>query len=84
MGYNEFVKNCRLNIHVILCMQPVGEIFRKRLRMFPTIINCTTIDWFNRWPEEALESTATSFLPSNLVKVAVETYYKVLEITDRY
>ena len=49
--------------HVILCMQPVGDSFRKRLRTFPTLINCTTINWFNGWPQEALESTAVSFLP---------------------
>jgi len=59
MTYPKFVLNCKLNTHVILCMQPVGTQFRKRLRMFPTIINCSTIDWFMSWPDEALESTAS-------------------------
>jgi hypothetical protein len=28
--------------------------------MFPSIVNCCTIDWFSEWPEEALKSVATS------------------------
>ncbi|CAD8132456.1 unnamed protein product [Paramecium pentaurelia] len=82
--YSQFVKNCKLNIHVILCMQPVGGLYRKRLRTFPTIINCTTIDWFSTWPQDALESTAEQFLPKQLVKMAVEVHYKILQITERF
>lgn len=26
--------------------------------MFPSIINCCAIDWFDKWPEEALYSVA--------------------------
>ncbi|VTJ73574.1 Hypothetical predicted protein [Marmota monax] len=50
------------NIHLVLCMSPIGEIFRARLRQFPSLVNCCTIDWFNEWPTEALESVATKFL----------------------
>ena len=42
------------NMHIILAMSPLGEVFRTRLRMFPSLINCCTIDWFTEWPEEAL------------------------------
>ena len=28
------------------------------MRMFPSIVNCTTIDWLNPWPEEALLTVA--------------------------
>ncbi|XP_008570797.1 PREDICTED: dynein heavy chain 1, axonemal [Galeopterus variegatus] len=52
----------RSNIHVVLCMSPIGEVFRARLRQFPSLVNCCTIDWFNEWPAEALESVATTFL----------------------
>lgn len=41
---------------------PIGEVFRARLRQFPSLVNCCTIDWFNEWPAEALESVATIFL----------------------
>ena len=46
-------------------MQPVGDTFRRRLRNFPAIVNCTTIDWFQSWPEDALNSTAFNFLKSS-------------------
>ncbi|XP_075795609.1 dynein axonemal heavy chain 1 isoform X2 [Pelodiscus sinensis] len=52
----------RSNIHMVLCMSPIGEVFRARLRQFPSLVNCCTIDWFNEWPAEALECVASSFL----------------------
>ncbi|XP_038950112.1 dynein axonemal heavy chain 1 isoform X1 [Rattus norvegicus] len=52
----------RNNIHMVLCMSPIGEVFRARLRQFPSLVNCCTIDWFNEWPAEALQSVATRFL----------------------
>jgi dynein heavy chain len=41
---------------------PIGEIFRARLRQFPSLVNCCTIDWFSEWPDEALQSVASTFL----------------------
>lgn len=39
---------------MIIAMSPLGEVFRARLRMFPSLVNNCTIDWFSEWPEEAL------------------------------
>ncbi|NXD64149.1 DYH1 protein, partial [Eolophus roseicapillus] len=52
----------RSNIHTVVCMSPIGEVFRARLRQFPSLVNCCTINWFNKWPSEALQSVASSFL----------------------
>ncbi|KAJ3073863.1 Dynein heavy chain 7, axonemal [Podochytrium sp. JEL0797] len=57
-----FIDRCRENLHIVLCMSPVGEAFRNRLRKFPSLINCCTIDWFRDWPEDALEIVAVKFL----------------------
>ena len=54
----QYILRVKKNIHVILAMSPIGEVFRSRLRMFPSLINCCTIDWFSDWPEEALVSVA--------------------------
>ena len=43
-GY--FVEQCRQRLHVVLCMSPIGNAFRDRLRQNPSLINCCTIDWF--------------------------------------
>jgi dynein heavy chain len=62
--YSTFVNRVRDNLHVILCMSPVGEAFRSRCRQFPSLINCCTIDWFMEWPAEALNSVSQRFLSS--------------------
>ena len=46
----------------LLYFSPIGEVFRARLRQFPSLVNCCTIDWFSEWPEEALQSVASTFL----------------------
>ncbi|XP_076826201.1 dynein axonemal heavy chain 1-like isoform X3 [Clavelina lepadiformis] len=60
--FNAFTKRVRANLHTIVCMSPIGEVFRARLRMFPSLITCCTIDWFSEWPDEALQSVAYTFL----------------------
>jgi dynein heavy chain len=60
--FSTFVDRCRENLHICLCMSPVGEAFRTRLRKFPSLINCCTIDWFKDWPDDALEMVASKFL----------------------
>ena len=47
---------------VILCFSPVGHTLRARARKFPAIVNCTAIDWFHAWPQEALVSVSRRFI----------------------
>ena len=57
-----FVQQCRENLHCVLAFSAVGDSFRNRLRMFPSLVNCCTIDWFLPWPSDALISVARQFL----------------------
>jgi len=43
-------------------MSPVGETLRIRCRQFPSLVNCCTLDWFSRWPEQALLFVSSEFL----------------------
>lgn len=52
----------RANLHVVLCFYPVGEKLRIRARQFPALVNCTVLDWFHPWPQEALVNVASRFL----------------------
>jgi len=45
-----------------ICMSPIGETFRNYTRMYPALINNTTIDWFMAWPFEALLEVAEKFI----------------------
>lgn len=60
--YQVFVDRVRRNLHIVLAMSPVGGLLRNRMRKFPSLVNCCTIDWLNPWPEEALFSVASMFL----------------------
>ncbi|XP_029968156.1 dynein heavy chain 7, axonemal-like [Salarias fasciatus] len=60
--FNMFIERCRTQLHVVLAMSPIGDTFRDRLRRFPALINCCTIDWFQTWPEDALQAVACRFL----------------------
>lgn len=43
--YNFFVERIRQNLRISLAMSPIGDSFRVRCRMFPSLISCSTIDW---------------------------------------
>ncbi|KAL0129633.1 hypothetical protein PUN28_001711 [Cardiocondyla obscurior] len=60
--YSFLIERARANMHLILCMSPIGDAFRNRLRQYPSLINCTTIDWFLEWPREALLEVGNKFL----------------------
>lgn len=44
--FNMFIDRCRDQLHIVLAMSPIGDAFRNRLRKFPALVNCCTIDWF--------------------------------------
>eukprot|EP00066_Takifugu_rubripes_P027828 XP_011617094.1 PREDICTED: dynein heavy chain 9, axonemal [Takifugu rubripes] len=57
-----FIDRVRRQLKVALCFSPVGNKLRDRSRKFPAVVNCTAIDWFHEWPQEALESVSFKFL----------------------
>lgn len=56
--FNVYLSKVRTNIHLMIAMSPMSEEFVTRIRMFPSLVNCCTIDWFTEWPDEALLSVA--------------------------
>ena len=57
-----FINKVRRTLKVVLCFSPVGPKLRSRARRFPALVNCTSIDWFHEWPEEALLSVSKRFI----------------------
>jgi len=89
-----FIQRVRNNLHICLCMSPVGDTLRVRCRKFPSLVNCCTLDWFSRWPEQALLYVSSSFLkdlelPSEavrdaLAKMCMFIHTSVEEVSDKF
>ncbi|XP_025054886.1 dynein heavy chain 6, axonemal [Alligator sinensis] len=89
-----FINRVRQKLHIVLCMSPVGEAFRARCRMFPSLVNCCTIDWFVQWPKEALLSVSKTFfrnvdlgsyeMKEKLSVMCVDIHMSVTEMADQY
>ncbi|XP_062240587.1 dynein axonemal heavy chain 2 [Platichthys flesus] len=56
--FRYLIERVRNNLHIVLCMSPVGEPFRNHILQYPALVNCTTIDWFFDWPKDALLEVA--------------------------
>jgi dynein heavy chain len=56
--FQQYLNRVKANIHMVIAMSPLGQVFRQRLLMFPSLVNCCTIDWFSSWPAEALVNVA--------------------------
>lgn len=83
-------ESCAKNsIHVVLAFSPIGEDFKRRLRMFPALVNCCTIDWFLPWPSDALRDVAEFFLSKvedlpmkeGIVAICVDMQERVRQLT---
>jgi len=67
-----FMERVMQNLHIVLCMSPIGDAFRERTRMFPGLVNCCTINWFKDWPVDALEEVAMKKLRDDDVNAKVK------------
>ncbi|XP_063362018.1 dynein axonemal heavy chain 3 [Cydia amplana] len=89
-----YVERVKANLRIVMAMSPIGDSFRNRLRMFPSLINCCTIDWFTAWPPEALERVAQMFISKmqgvgeDLCTACVEIcqlfHMSVVQLSDRF
>ncbi|XP_011500273.1 PREDICTED: dynein heavy chain 7, axonemal-like [Ceratosolen solmsi marchali] len=60
--FNLFIQIARDQLHIVISMSPIGDSLRNRIRKFPALVNCCTIDWMQPWPADALSAVAMKFL----------------------
>ncbi|XP_028848515.1 dynein heavy chain 12, axonemal isoform X2 [Denticeps clupeoides] len=91
--FAHFVARCKENLHIVVAFSPIGDSFRNRLRQFPSLINCCTINWFQPWPEEALERVANKFLQAlemsdherkEIVSICKTFHTSAIELSERF
>lgn len=73
----------------------MGEKFRSRALKFPGLISGCTINWFQKWPQDALEEVSHHFLvnydvvatpevKNELILIMAEVHDGVSDFCDRY
>ncbi|XP_033755107.1 LOW QUALITY PROTEIN: dynein heavy chain 5, axonemal-like [Pecten maximus] len=77
--YDYYLMRVRMNLHVVLCFSPVGEKFRARSLKFPGLISGCTMDWFQRWPRDALISVADHFLAEFNIECTPEVKKQIIQ-----
>ena len=45
-----------------MTMSPTRPTFHQICRLYPSLISSCTVDWYEKWPEEALLIVADAFL----------------------
>lgn len=90
-----FIHLVRENLHIVLGFSPVGAKLRDYTRQFPSIINCSTTIWFDKWSQEALVDVATNQLGNDpqlgleaeqvqaVSKILVDIHNRALDFSDK-
>ena len=62
--FDFFISRVRSRLHLVFSTSPSGSLFRQRCRIYPSLVNCCTIDWYDEWSEQALQCVAEAHLYS--------------------
>ncbi|XP_075781391.1 dynein axonemal heavy chain 14 isoform X1 [Pelodiscus sinensis] len=90
-----FLQRVHSKLHIVLATSPAGINFRQLCRTYPAIVNCSTVDWYDSWPEEALLHVAKCYfsdedifnsenLTTMVAQVCVEIHKSATSTIEKY
>ncbi|KAI4474528.1 hypothetical protein M0802_015568 [Mischocyttarus mexicanus] len=53
-----FIEQCKNNLHFVLGFNPINSTMRKYFYLYPNLIKYCTINYYDKWPEDALVEIA--------------------------
>ena len=77
--FAQYINRVRRNIHMVICMSPLGQVFRDRLLNFPSLVCACYIDWFTEWPSEALQSVGMAQMAEVELGIADDVVASIVE-----
>ncbi|XP_070624140.1 dynein axonemal heavy chain 14 isoform X6 [Bos indicus] len=91
-----FQKRIHKNLNILMTMSPTRPNFHQNCRLYPSLISSCTVDWYEKWPEEALLIVADTFLrekvdiknrenlKERLVPTCVQIHRSIKELNIKY
>ncbi|KAG8227267.1 hypothetical protein J437_LFUL004000, partial [Ladona fulva] len=82
--YAYFIDCCRDNLHIVLSICPSNPTFREKIQNHPALLKGCSMDWFEIWPEEALERISSEKLGSiqleeNIKQTMIKTFARSMK-----
>lgn len=87
-----FFTRVQSNFHMMILMSKTGDNLRNYCRMYPGLVNNTTMIWFMSWPQEALIEVADRYLEvlklEPELQTSISTFFgtahtRVLDLSNR-
>ncbi|KAI4504021.1 hypothetical protein M0802_000492 [Mischocyttarus mexicanus] len=78
--YDYFITRARNHLHIALCFSPVGERFRLRSLKFPALISGCTMNWFAKWPKDALYQVGQHALKTFEIECSFEVKQNLIQV----
>lgn len=88
----EFYSRIQNNFHIVFLMSKTGDNLRNYGRMYPGLVNNTTIVWFMPWPAEALVEVANNSIKEfnfdedtrkHIAQFFGNAHTKVIDLADK-
>ena len=70
--FQSFVQNCRENLRVVLVVSPLNKRLKGWLRNYPSLVSCCTVNWYEIWPDAALQQTGQQYFQNQSLNRQLE------------